>query len=202
MSSAESLLSPDETFSGRDPELAGRRWPWVVFVVIVAMGVALWFLDGRVRQNEINQLTVQVTAGQQSITQAEANIASMVDYGAPLLFSSAVSAGVRTDLQALVERAAGEGAGGVRSARGQLSEMAVLPWHGSIERARIAYQRYLDARIASLDATSLALAAAYRSHPEFADLLRQAREASVAAAASDPVAATAFERLLAGTTTG
>jgi hypothetical protein len=162
---------------------ASRRW-WpaalVVVLVIVSAAVAIG-ADQRSRAREFSALLVQVTRAQTSITYSQGRIQSMVGYTSPQLTSARAPERVRAGLRKIVQDAAADRVGPLRTRRAAVAGLPVHGWHHEQRHARDAYLDHVDQQLGFVQAVAADLRALYRPDPQAQRLQAEARAALLAA---------------------
>jgi hypothetical protein len=154
------------------PSHDGRRWPWVVLILVVVIAAVGAGVDARRRTDEAAELLGGIEQSQSTMTYAERSVVATVTYASPALVLSKTPGAVRQDLVQLVEEAVAKGAGSVRAVRSDVAGMTFWPWHDDLEAARTAYLAYLDHRLARLEVRQ----ASTESYEHSQLLLRVARD--------------------------
>jgi hypothetical protein len=161
-----------------------RWWPVLVVLVMVS-AIALYGLDQRDRERELDALLVQVERGQAAIRFSDARVQAMVQYASPQLLSARAPERVRASLRAIVQKAAADRLPPMHQRRAAVARLSVAGWHTDVRRARAAYLAYVDERIAVLLAVSANLRALYQSQPQAQRLLTEARSALLMVVSED-----------------
>lgn len=180
--------------AGAAPDRARRRWPTVVAVAALVLGLGGVRADAALAEREVDELLARVDAGLSTVAYTERRIQGIVRYFSPALVSPGVEAGVRDSLQGIVREEAGGQVAAVQRHREAAVAVRVLPWHTAERRARDRWVAYLDARIAYLEAVSARFRRLYQPRPEQEAALAAAREAFEDAPAAGPRTAAVFDR--------
>ena len=151
-------------------------------LLAAALLVLLAVADAQARRLEVDALVERAREGQATVAFADRRLTATVQYASPQLTSPTAPLAVRADLQALVRREAAGQVVGLRGRRDEVARTPAAPWHRSVRRARAAYVRHLDARLARLAAASIDLSTLYERRPGLDQRLQQARDALTAAA--------------------
>jgi hypothetical protein len=171
-----------------------RWWPALVVLAVVT-AVALYGVDQRDRDRELEALLVQVEQGQAAVRYSDARVQAMVQYTSPQLLSARAPDRVRASLRALVQQAAADRLEPMRRRRDAVAQLPVADRHGELRRARAAYVSYLDERISVLRAVSTDLRALYQPQTKAQRLLTEAR-ADLLAVSSEDGSTERIEQLL------
>ena len=177
------LTEPELLVAG--PDVAPRRWPWLVAAVLAALLAGAWWVDGQARRAELDAVAARVEAAEVSLDQGDARVAAMLAYGQPLLSRATLEPSLRADLEALVREAHGDAAALTAQARADLAGVRVPAWHGDVASAVAAYDDYLAAREQTSRAAAADVEAGFARHPEHDARRAVARAALAAAAAGD-----------------
>ena len=173
--------TPDQLTSGS--EVAPRRWPGWLLAGLALVLLGGYTVDGRLQDRELDLLLRRIDTAQSTATYAENRVAATATYASPQLTAPGVPLRVRRSLEQLVEdEAAGQLAAVQRA--GEAVGTSVLPWHGTVRKARDRYQRYAAHRLAVLRDASRDAGALRRPHPELTAELSGVRAALTAAGAS------------------
>ena len=175
----------DEIGSG--PIRPRRRWPAIAAALVLISGLIGYGADSFVQRQELDALVAQVTAAQSQIAYSNRRITATVEYAGPLLFAASVQPRVRRGLQQLVADSASAQISDMAGERERATEVSVLPWHTDRRRARAALVRYLDGRVAYLQAVAADSNLLYTESPRLRTLFRQLVDAfrDAAGAAQD-----------------
>ena len=156
---------------------AVRTVPTRTRLLVVAVLALLAVGDASARRLEVDALLERAGQGQATVAFADRRLAATVQYASPQLASPTAPAAVRADLQALVRREAAGQVPGLQRRRDEAAGTPVAPWHRATLRARAAYVRHLEARLARLEAASTELSTLYVRWPGLDERLQDARDA-------------------------
>ncbi|HEY8727939.1 MAG TPA: hypothetical protein VIL94_00035 [Acidothermaceae bacterium] len=129
-----------------------RRAPKLIAIAVGLLVVAGFVgadADRALRHREFTSLTATSIDGRATAQHAEALVESTRAYTMPLLGSAQPD--VRAGLAQLIANSAGQGVEAVRAVRAKVAGTVVLPWHGSLRKAKADELRYLDEWSAYLD---------------------------------------------------
>ena len=171
---------PDVVTGGRGHQVS--RVPTRTRVLVVAVLALLAVGDVQARRLEVDGLLERARQGQATVAFADRRVAATVQYASPQLTSPTAPVAVRADLQALVRREAAGQVPALQRRRDQAAGTPVAPWHRATLRARAAYVRHLDARLARLEAATTDLSTLYVRRPGLDERLQDARDAFTAVA--------------------
>lgn len=171
---------PDVVTGGRAQPV--RTVPVRTRLLVVAVLALLAVGDAQARRLEVDALLERARQGQATVVFADRRLAATVQYASPQLTSPTAPAAVRADLSALVRREAAGQVPALQRRRDAAAGTPVAPWHRATLRARAAYVRHLEARLARLQAASADLSSLYVRRPGLAERRQEARDALTAVA--------------------
>ncbi|RJK96933.1 hypothetical protein [Vallicoccus soli] len=178
-----------EVLAGGPAPRRARPLRRALALALALAAVLLLWADRRHEQGEARDLLAAVAEAEGTADWAGARVAAAVQYASPKVQLSSTPPRVRRSLAGIVEDAAAEAAAALRADAGGVRALAVLPWHAGAREAREAYARHLEERARRWDALARDALRALPPDEATRSSAARARDALVAVAGEDAVAA-------------